>query len=174
MNELFPGRRRFLAVAAAVGALCASIAFGQTVPGRTLTLLVPPTPGGSVDAFARAVAARLPKFTDAAFVVDNRAGAGGNIGTAYVAKSAPRDGSVWLFTTGSTQAINSVLFGNAGFDPVADFEPVSGVAVVKHVVLVNNAVPAHSMADVIKLARNEPGKYAFTHNAGARSSTKRV
>jgi tripartite-type tricarboxylate transporter receptor subunit TctC len=94
-------------------------------------------------------------------VVDNRAGAGGNVGSVYVAKNAPRDGSTWLVTVNSTQAVNPALYKNTGFDPIADFEPVAGVAVVKHAILASNSLPANNLADVIALARKEPGKYMY-------------
>ena len=155
-------RRRRIAAALSLGPLVAAFnAAGQAALPKVITLVVPQTAGGSNDAFGRAVAARLAKFIDAAVIVENRAGANGNIGSAYVAKSAPRDGSVWLVTVGSTQTINPALYSKPGFDPIADFEPVAGIATVPHVLLAKNNVPAASMADVVALARKEPGKYSF-------------
>lgn len=159
---LFSPRRRGLAAALSLAALLAPLgAMAQGALPNAITLVVPQAPGGSNDAFARAVAARLPKFLDAAVVVENRQGAGGNIGSAWVAKSAPRDGSTWLVTVNSAQTINPIIYSRPGFDPIADFEPVSGIAVVPHVLLANNNVPANSLADVLALARKEPGKYSF-------------
>ena len=136
-------------------------AAGQTALPKAITLVVPQAAGGSNDVFGRAVAVRLPKFIEASVVVENRSGAGGNVGSAYVARLAPRDGSVWLVTVGSTQTINPVLYSKPGFDPITDFEPVAGIATVPHVLLVNNALPVHSLADLLALARKEPGKYSY-------------
>ena len=158
----FSLRRRWLAATLLLAPLLNPFgALAQSALPRTITLVVPQAAGGSNDVFARAVAARLPKFIESAVVVENRQGAGGNVGSAWVAKSAPKDGSVWLVTVNSTQTINPVLYGKPGFDPIADFEPVSGIATVPHVLLANTKVPANSMADLLALARREPGKYSF-------------
>jgi tripartite-type tricarboxylate transporter receptor subunit TctC len=157
-----PISRRGFAAGVALAPFAASLdAFGQALP-KTLSLVVPNAPGGSNDVVTRALAARLPQFLPGcSVVVENRAGAGGNVGSAYVAKNAPKDGSTWLVTVNSAQAVNPALYKNTGFDPIADFEPVAGVAVVKHVIVANNALPANNLADVIALARREPGKYSY-------------
>lgn len=161
MNDGLP-RRRLLVAALSLAPLLASFGvLAQSALPRTITLVVPQAAGGSNDVFARAVAARLPRFIDSAVVVENRQGAGGNVGSAFVAKSAPKDGSVWLVTVNSTQTINPVLYGKPGFDPIADFEPVSGIATVPHVLLANMNVPVNSIADLLALARKDPGKYSF-------------
>ena len=161
MKKTLIGRRGFAAGIALAPFATSLNAFAQGLP-KTVTLVVPNAPGGSNDVMARALAMRLPQFLGgAAVVVDNRAGAGGNVGSTYVAKNAPKDGSTWLVTVNSTQAVNPALYKNTGFDPIADFEPVAGLAVVKHAILASNSLPVNSLADVIALARREPGKYSY-------------
>jgi tripartite-type tricarboxylate transporter receptor subunit TctC len=133
----------------------------QAALPRSVSLLVPQTTGGSNDVFARALATRLAKVLDTAVIVENRPGAGGNLGSAWVARSAPRDGSVWLVTVNSVQSMGPVLYRNAGFDPVGDFEPVGAIALVPHVLLANPAVPAAGLAEVVELARRDPQKYSY-------------
>lgn len=157
------GRRRFSAHLALAPVAAASIrsAFAQRAMPKIITFVVPQTPGGSNDAMARAVAARLPLLLGSSVVVDNKPGAGGNIGSAWVARQAPKDGSTWLVTVNSTQCINPTLYRNTGFDPIRDFEPVSGIAVVQHVVLTTPGLPVSSLAELAALAKREPGKYNF-------------
>ena len=155
-------RRRRLAAALALSPFMGALpALAQGTLPKTLTLLVPQNAGGSNDVMARAVAARLQQLIGASVVVENRPGAGGNVGTAYVARSAPKDGSVWLVTVNSTQTINPALYRNTGFDPINDFEPVSGIAVVQHAFLAAPGVPVNSLADLLAAARREPGKYSY-------------
>jgi tripartite-type tricarboxylate transporter receptor subunit TctC len=156
--------RRLGSVAAALTLGLFAVAFevaAQVTLPKSITLVVPQAAGGSNDAFGRAMAVRLPRFIDSSVIVENRLGANGNVGSAYVAKSAPRDGGVWLVTVGSTQTINPTLYRKPGFDPIADFEPVAGIATVPHVLLANKDVPVETLADVVDLANNEPGKQSY-------------
>ena len=155
-------RRRGLIAALAHSLFTTGLpAFAQGTLPKAITLLVPQNAGGSNDVMARAVAARLPQLIGSSVVVENRPGAGGNVGSAYVARSAPRDGSVWLVTVNSTQTINPALYRSTGFDPLNDFEPVSGIAVVQHVFLAAPNLPVNSLADLVAAARREPGKYSY-------------
>lgn len=158
-----PQRRR-LATALALSPLATVLpSLAQSTLPKTLTLLVPQNAGGSNDVVARAFAARLPQVLGAGFnaVVENRTGAGGNVGTAYVAKQAPRDGSVWLVTVNSAQAINPALYKTTGFDPIADFEPVAGLALVQHAIVAAPDLPVNTLADLVALARKQPGKLTY-------------
>ncbi len=156
-------RRRSIAAGLALAPLAASLpAFGQAAMPRSITLLVPQNAGGSNDVMARTVAARLPaQLGGSTVVVENRPGAGGNVGSAWVAKSAPKDGSVWLVTVNSAQAVNPSLYKSTGFDPINDFEPVAGIAVVQHAIVVNPKFPANTFAELIAMARKDPGKYSY-------------
>lgn len=162
MSNIDTMRRRITASLSLASIAATLPAFGQTTVPKTITLLVPNNTGGSNDVIARAIAARLPShLIGSNILVENRPGAGGNIGSAWVAKSAPKDGSVWLVTVNSAQAINLSLYKSTGFDPINDFEPVAGIAVVQHVILVNPKFPANSFAELVLLARKDPGKYSY-------------
>ena len=154
--------RRQVAAAIALAPVAASFPIGaQPVLPKNITLLVPQNAGGSNDVMARAVAARLPALLGANVVVENRTGAGGNVGSAYVAKSGPKDGSMWLVTINSTQAINPALYKNTGFDPINDFEPVAAIALVQHAIVVSPKLSVNNLSDVVALARRDPGKYSY-------------
>ena len=154
--------RRSFTAALTLSPLAASLpAYAQGTLPKAITLLVPQAAGGSNDVMARAVGARLTALLGSNLVVENRPGAGGNVGSAWVARSAPKDGSVWLVTVNSAQAINPSLYRNTGFDPINDFEPVAGLAVVQHALVVNPKLPANSLAELVALARKEPDKYSY-------------
>jgi tripartite-type tricarboxylate transporter receptor subunit TctC len=161
--NLINSRRRHIAAGLALAPLASSLSvFGQANMPKTLTLLVPQNAGGSNDVVARAVAARLPQLLGGSnVVVENRPGAGGNVGSAWVAKSAPKDGSVWMVTVNSAQAVNPSLYKSTGFDPINDFEPVAGIAIVQHAIVVNPKFPANNLAELVALVRKDPGKYSY-------------
>lgn len=128
---------------------CALAAF----PDRPVTLVVPQTPGGASDALARILAQKLSEKWKQPVVVENRAGAGGNIGLAHVAKSAG-DGYTLLMSYEGTQAINGSLYSDLSFDPVKDFVPVATVATVPFVCVVNNNVKAETFKEFVELAKS--------------------
>ena len=129
-------------------------------PGRPVTLVVPQAAGGTNDIVGRLVGQKLGEVMNASVVVDNRPGAGGNIGTQLVAK-APKDGYTLLMTISSSQAINPALYRNPGFDPVKDFRPVGLIGAVPNVLLVNPSFPAKSMAEFLALARRDGANLQF-------------
>lgn len=108
-------------------------------PVKPVTLIVPQAPGGANDAVARIVAQRLGAVLGHPIVVDNRPGAGGNIGIQVAAK-APRDGYTLLLTVGSSFTINPSLYRKIPFDPVKDFEPITLVATAPYVLVTNPAI----------------------------------
>jgi tripartite-type tricarboxylate transporter receptor subunit TctC len=149
-------------VAAALGPFAARAQQPAGTLPRSLVLLVPQAAGGSNDVFARAVAARLPgALGGGSAIVDNRPGANGNVGSTWLARSGPRDGSTWLVTVNSAQTINPVVYRNPGFDPLGDFEPVSGIAIVPHVVLVNPSFPARTFAEFVDVVKRTPGRFSY-------------
>jgi len=147
-----------LAVAAL---MAAGPALAQPYPSRPITLVVPQAAGGTNDIVGRLVGQKLGEMlNNASVVVDNRPGAGGNIGTQLVAKG-PKDGYTLLMTISSTQAINPALYKNPGFDPVKDFRPVGLVGAVPNVLLVNPSFPAKDFNEFLKLARQKGANYQY-------------
>ena len=137
-------------------------------PTKPIRLVVPFPPAGATDLIARAVAQKLGEVWGQSVVVDNRPGAGGNIGTELVAKAAP-DGYTLEMGTVGTHAINASLYAKIPFDHVKDFAPVILVAGVPNVLVVNPAVPANSVQELIAYAKANPGKLNFA-SSGAGTS----
>src|SRR5450631_2264632 len=126
-------------------------------PNRVVTLVVPYPPGGGVDAMARVVAAKLSDAFKQQVIVDNKPGAGGTLGTRLVARAAP-DGYTLLLGHTGTISINPSLYVHAGYDPRKDFAPIGLVASMPVALIANPSFPAKSVADVIALAKKQPGK----------------
>ena len=141
---------------AAAGPLGAQTAY----PSRPIVMIVPQAAGGTNDIVGRLVSQKLAEVLGSPVAVENRPGAGGNIGTQAAAK-APKDGHTLLMTISSSQAINPALYKNPGFDPVKDFKPVSLIGSVPNVLLVNPSFPAKSVAELIALAKARPGHYQY-------------
>jgi tripartite-type tricarboxylate transporter receptor subunit TctC len=135
-------------------------ALAADYPSRPVTMVIPAGVGGTNDIVGRLVAQKLGDVLPGKVVVDNRPGAGGNIGTAAVAK-APRDGYTLLMNVSSAMAINPALYKAPGFDPVKDFAPISLVGAVPNVLVVNASFPARSMDELIKLAKAKPMLYQY-------------
>ena len=149
---------RLLAVL--LGSCMAAAAIAQTFPDRPVRIVVPFPPGGSSDIVARAMADGVTEELGVAVVVENRPGAGGNIGTAAVAK-APADGYTLAQCTIGTCAINPSLYANTGYDLARDFAPVFLVGGTMNVVTVHPAVPANTIQELIALARAKPGALSY-------------
>ena len=145
----------------AAAALCTAVpAAAQPYPSRPVTLVVPQAAGGTNDIVGRLVGQKIGELMNASVVVDNRPGAGGNIGTQLVAKG-PKDGYTLLMTISSSQAINPALYKNPGFDPVKDFKPVGLIGAVPNVLLVNPSFPARDFNEFLKLARQKGANYQY-------------
>ncbi len=151
---------RMRRIVAALAACAAFAATAQDYPSRAVHITVPYTPGTGADILARVLGPRLAERWKAAVVVDNRAGATGNIGTELVAKSAP-DGYTLLFTATSF-GTNPALSRSLPFDPLKSFAPVALAATSAVAVVVNPQLPARSMREFIELARSRPGKLYYS------------
>ena len=152
MNQLKPWSLRTVALLLMAGA-----SWAQTFPNKPITIIVPQAPGGANDVIARAIANKLGNRMGQVFVVENRAGAGGNVGTSFVAR-APADGYTLLLTAQSAQTINPALYRKIPFDPVKDFAPIMTVATAPYLLAVNPNVPANNLRELIALAKTNPGK----------------
>jgi tripartite-type tricarboxylate transporter receptor subunit TctC len=153
-------------VAAAL-ACVATASFGQGFPEKPIRLVIGFTSGGPSDILARALGQKLGERWNQQVVIENRPGAGGNVAAEAVAKSAP-DGYTWLLGNNSILATNQSLYGRLGYDPVKDFAPVSLVAVQPNILVVHPDVRAHSVAELILLAKKSPGKLNYASSgAGA-------
>jgi tripartite-type tricarboxylate transporter receptor subunit TctC len=150
---------------ALVACLVALIGFSeqsaaQTFPAKPVKLVVPFPPGGPLDAVGRAIADKLSQQWNQPVVVDNKPGAGGNIGADFVAKSAP-DGYTVVMGALSTHAVNPSLYPTMPYDAVKDFAPITLVAVTPNVLVVNPSLPVNSVKDLIAYAKANPGKLSF-------------
>ena len=146
--------------AAALLALGLSTAAAADYPSRPITMIVPQNAGGTNDIAARILAQKLGEVLGATVIVDNRVGAGGNIGTVAAAK-APKDGYTLLMTVSSAQAINPAIYKAPGFDPVKDFTPIALVGSVPNVLVVNPKFPARSLDEFLKVVKAKPGQYPY-------------
>lgn len=166
------GRRRVLAQAAGLaGAVVIGgwpglgLAQGERAyPARPVVFIVPQAAGGTNDIVGRLVGAKMGEVLGGTVVVENRPGAGGNIGTQVVAKG-PKDGHMVLVAISSSQAINPSLYRQPGFDPIKDFDPVALIGDVPNVLLANPAFPAKTLDVFLKRAKTgEPIQYASAGN----------
>jgi tripartite-type tricarboxylate transporter receptor subunit TctC len=147
-----------LALIAAIGAPAPLAA--QPYPNRPITLVVPFPPGGSATIIARSIADKLGDALGQQIVVDNRGGAGGSIAARQVAKSSPDGYTIMLAFTG-TLAVSPMIFANVGYDPRRDFAAIGLVGMAPSVLAVHPSVAAHSVADLIKIAKAAPGKIHY-------------
>jgi putative tricarboxylic transport membrane protein len=155
------------ALALACAASTAPTAAAQTFPERTVRIIVPTSPGGSIDATARTIAAKLSAKWGTPVIVENRAGAAMRLGTDAVAKAAP-DGYTLLVAHDGAMAMNPVLFSDLPYHPQKDFAPVAMMVSIPEVIMVSAATPAMSLAEMLALARRSPGK--LNHATGGPAS----
>ena len=159
-HPVFFTRRSVLASLAASLAGGPAFAQGEWPAGKLVTWVVPYPPGGSTDVLGRNIALRVAAPLGTNVIVDNKAGATGTIGAAFVAKAAP-DGYTLLGTSIGPQAIAPHLMGKLPYDPIAGFEPVITIGTIPHILVVGAKQPFQSVADLLAAARAQPGKLAF-------------
>lgn len=151
---------------------CAAGAYAQPYPAKPVRLVVGFAPGGNTDTVARVVGQKLGERFGQQVVIDNRAGAGGTIGTAEVARSAP-DGYTLTMGTTTTHAIAVAAYPKLTYDPVGDFEPLALVAIAPYLLVVNSAVPARDLREFVALVKSQPGKFNYG-SAGQATTTHLV
>ncbi len=152
--------KRFAFAVAVAAAVAAFEAFAQAWPARPVTIVVPYPPGGTNDVVARLYAERLTAGLGQPFIVDNRGGAAGMIGSASVAK-APPDGYLLMVGNNATHVIQPLVSATIQYDPVKDFTPVAMIVEAPQFLGVNAQLPVKTVADLIALAKREPGKLNF-------------
>lgn len=136
------------------------VASAQGFPSKPIRFVVPYPPGGPLDVVARALGEKMAGGLKQPVIVDNKPGAGGNLGADFVAKS-PADGYTIVMGAVATQAINPALYSKMPYDPVRDFQPIAMVASVPNVLVLNPNTPAKSVGELIDYARAHPGKLNF-------------
>ena len=149
--------------------LAAPLALAQSWPAKPIRLMVPFPPGGSTDIVARIVAQKLSERLGQSFVIENRGGAGGTIGTALVAKSAP-DGYNLAVASTTTHVVAPGVYAKLEYDPIKDFAPIGLMAISPYLLAVNPALPAKSLKELVALAKARPGKLNYA-SAGVGSTT---
>ncbi len=160
----------FCSAVAVVFALHAALVHAQeTWPARPVKFIVPSSPGGGTDLYARQLAQALSESLKQQFIVDNRPGASGNIGAEAAAKSAP-DGYTFLVTANPAIAVNPSLYKNLPYNAERDFTPVARGVVAPLVICVHPSVPARTLSELVALGKRDPGKLSFG-SAGAGSPT---
>jgi tripartite-type tricarboxylate transporter receptor subunit TctC len=149
--------------------LASAAAAQDDYPNKVIRLVVPFVAGGGGDSLARTVTQAAADALGQQIIIDNRPGAGGNLGAAIVAKAAP-DGYTLLYGTNGTHAINHALYANPGFDPVKDFVPVARLTRIGMVVVVNPEMPAKSVPELLAYLKANPGKATFGSAGNGTSS----
>jgi tripartite-type tricarboxylate transporter receptor subunit TctC len=156
-------RRQFLSIAAGIAALPVTSGNGvaQAYPSRPVRVIVPFAPGGPADVLARLIGQKLSQSLGQQFYVENQPGAGGNLGMANAARSAP-DGYT-MTVVGTSFVVNPSLYPKLPYDPLKDFAPVTLAAVSPNVLVVHPSIPAKTVKELIAFLKSNPGKYSYAH-----------
>jgi len=159
--------KRLLVLALAAG--FASLTSAQPYPTKPIKLVAPSTPGDAPDVIARLVADKLSTALGQQVVVENRPGAGGVVGSDYVAKAVP-DGYTLIMGNAGSHGINAAVYSKLPYDIQRDFAPVSQVAVAPNVMVINPSVPASTLAEFIAYAKANPGKLSYASGGNGSSA----
>lgn len=146
----------------------ASGAFGQAWPSKTVSVVIPSTPGDGADTAGRAISAKLQQRLGQSFVIENKPGAGAIIASEFV-KNAPPDGYTFIIATAGSHGINAAVYSKLPYHPLRDFEPVFLINKAPNVCVVNPKVPAKTMQEFVALAKSAPGKFAFSSGGNGSS-----
>ena len=152
----------------AIALLLPSLALAQAFPSKPIRMVVPFTPAGAVDIATRATANEMQKILGQAVAVENKPGAGGNLGVLDVARSAP-DGYSVVMSTSGIQAINPFLYSKMPLDVNKDLAPVAAIVSLNNVLVVHPSFPPRSVKDVIEITRKNPGKYSYASSGNGTS-----
>jgi len=161
-------KRIVSAFAALTLAVFASAASAQAWPAKPIKWIVPFAPGGTTDILARTIGEKLARALGQPVIIENKPGAGGGVGAEFTAK-APPDGYTIMGGTISTHAINASLYKSLPYDPIKDFAPITLIARVPNMLVVNPDVPAKNVAELIALMKANPGKYTFASSGNGTS-----
>ncbi|MDP1692723.1 MAG: tripartite tricarboxylate transporter substrate binding protein [Burkholderiaceae bacterium] len=154
---------------AGLSGLLATAHAQSAYPNKPVRIIVPSTPAGVLDNVARMLALRLAEQLGQPVVIDNKPGAGGNIGAEAAARS-PADGYTLFIGFNATHGANLALFGKLGYDPVRDFSPISLLAAVPNIISVHPSVPVNTLAELVAMAKAKPGQLSYASSGNGTST----
>ena len=166
MFAILKGASRALVALPLALTLISGTAFAQAYPNRNITLVLPFAAGSGTDTTTRIISKELGTALGVGMVIDNRAGANGSIAASYVARSAP-DGYTLFVTTNTTHSANPYLLKTMSYDPVKDFTPIARTGDLPFMLVINPEIPANSVAELIALAKKEPGKLSYASGSSS-------
>jgi tripartite-type tricarboxylate transporter receptor subunit TctC len=166
MFALWKRYRHAAAVASLMLAMIATASAQAPYPNRNITLVLPFAAGSGTDTTTRLIGKELGTALGVSMVIDNKAGANGSIAASYVARSAP-DGYTLFVTTNTSHSANPYLLKNMSYDPVKDFTPIARTGDLPFMLVIHPDIPANSVAELIALAKKEPGKYSYASGSSA-------
>ena len=166
MFALWKRYRHAAAVAPLMLAMVATASAQAPYPNRNITLVLPFAAGSGTDTTTRIISKELGTALGVSMVIDNKPGANGSIAASYVARSAP-DGYTLFVTTNTTHSANPYLLKNMTYDPVKDFTPIARTGDLPFMLVIHPDIPANSVAELIALAKKEPGKYSYASGSSS-------